>query len=404
MIAMQHPPTSPGSSPANTPALSTVEDAQAATLLAVIESAIAEYGGALPFDRYMELALYAPGCGYYASGTQKFGAQGDFITAPELTPLFSQCLAAQCAEVFALTGGGEVLEFGAGSGVMAADVLLELERLAQLPVSYSIIELSAELQHRQRAQIAARVPHLLDRVHWLSQLPEAGFRGVVLANEVLDAMPVHRFRIAADAVLEQFVGLAEGGLETRWGQVRTPGLSDAVRRALASLPALPDGYESEINLRLAPWLHALAQCLDTGALLLIDYGYTRREYLHPERGMGTLVCHFRQRAHGDPLFLPGLQDITASVDFSAVAEAARTAGLEMAGYTTQANFLLGCGLDVLLARSDPTQAADHLRTLQAVKQLMLPSEMGERFKVMGLTRRIEPSLRGFSTRDLSDRL
>ena len=384
--------------------MSAEEESHVATALAAIKSAIAEHNGALPFDQYMNLALHAPNFGYYASGTQKFGAQGDFVTAPELSPLFSQCLAAQCAQVLAQIDAGEILEFGAGSGVMAAEVLLELERLGQLPVRYAIIELSPELQHRQRERIAAQAPHLLNRLRWLTRLPETGFRGVVLANEVLDAMPVQRFRVTGGAIEEQFVGLSDDGLVTTWNAVQTAGLTDAVRRILAVESGLPDGYQSEINLRMAPWLGALAERLDAGAVLLIDYGYTRREYFHPERRMGTLICHFRQRAHADPLLLPGLQDITASVDFTAVAEAAQGAGLDLAGYTTQANFLLGCGLDHLLARLGESQGVEHLNALQAAKLLVLPSEMGERFKAIGLTRRIDRSLRGFSVRDLSGRL
>lgn len=401
---MQYYPRPRGQSCASIPPLSNEESTHVATALAALKSAIAAHGGNLPFDQFMNLALYAPGFGYYVSGNQKFGAHGDFVTAPELSPLFSQCLAAQCAEVLAQLDRGEILEFGAGSGAMAAEILLELERLERLPVRYAIVELSPALRYRQQQHIAERAPHLLDRVSWLERLPEVGFQGVVLANEVLDAMPVHRFRVTAMGMQEQFVRFEDDALRTTWGSVQTAGLTDAVRLVLADVAPVPDLYESEINLRLVPWVSALAERLDAGLVLLIDYGYTRREFFHPERHMGTLVCHFRQRAHADPTLLPGLQDITASVDFTAVAEAARATGLTLAGYTTQANFLFGCGLDNLLSRLDPTPVDAHLKALQMAKLLILPSEMGERFKVIGLTRRIDKRLRGFLVRDLSGRL
>ena len=365
----------------------------------------AEYQhGEIPFDRYMELALYAPGLGYYVNRSRKFGQDGDFITAPETSPLFSQCLARQCRQVLDTIGGGDILEFGAGSGVMAADLLAELQRLDCLPEHYLLLELSAELRQRQHETLQQKIPGLMGRVHWLDRLPEGGFRGVVLGNELLDAMPVHRFRIDESGLQEQFVAVSEAGIEASWRAAISPGLTDAVSAIQADVGPLLVGYESEVNLRLGPWVRAVAEQLAQGVILLIDYGYSRREYYHPERGQGTLICHYRHRAHGDAFVLPGLQDITANVDFTAVAEAGVESGLELAGFTTQAHFLAASGLDELMMASDPNQMRDHLQLVQGVKTLTLPSEMGERFKVIALSRGVDEPLRGFAMRDLRDRL
>jgi SAM-dependent MidA family methyltransferase len=359
---------------------------------------IAAAGGALPFDRFMELALYAPGLGYYVAGSRKFGAAGDFVTAPEISPLFGRALARQCAQVLAETGG-DILEFGAGTGTMAADILQQLAADGCLPDRYLILELSPELRVRQRDTLHARLGELAERVEWLDGLPD-GFRGVMLGNEVLDAMPVQRFRLTAEGVEEAFV-IADGeGFAWQWRPAASAGLDAAVAGLRDALPA---GYVSEINLRLWPWMTAVAQALHRGALLLIDYGYSGAEYYHPERDGGTLICHFRHRAHDDALALPGLQDITANVDFSALAQAGQAAGLTLAGYSTQAHFLIGCGLDELLADSDPASSA-YLDQLQGIKQLTLPSAMGERFKAIGFSRGLDLALRGFAMRDLRDRL
>lgn len=370
-------------------------EAMAARLRDEIEAA----GGRLPFDRFMELALYAPGLGYYVAGSRKFGAEGDFVTAPELSPLFGRAVARQCAEVLAVSGG-DILEFGAGSGAMAADVLLQLEADRALPERYLILELSPELQARQRDTLQQRAPQQLHRVQWLARLPE-GFTGVMLGNELLDAMPVQRFRLAAGGVEEAFVVAAGSGFAWQWAAAVSPGLAAAVAGCCRQLPV---GYVSEINLRLQPWFDAVAGALRQGVLLLIDYGYGGAEYYHPERDGGTLICHFRHRAHDDPLWLPGMQDITANVDFSAVARAGVSAGLALRGYTTQANLLIGCGLDALLADSDPADVAAHLDLVQGVKQLTLPSAMGERFKAIAFSRGVDLALRGFAVRDLRDRL
>ncbi|HEX7964185.1 MAG TPA: SAM-dependent methyltransferase [Gammaproteobacteria bacterium] len=366
--------------------------AHSARLSARIHEAIHGAGGRIPFSRYMELALYAPGLGYYSAGARKFGAAGDFITAPELSPLFSRCLARQCAEVLDGVEGGSILELGAGSGIMAADMLLELQALDSLPEEYLILEVSAELKERQRATLAAKVPGFAAKIRWLDALP-GRFTGVIVGNEVLDALPVERFRRAAGDY-EEYCVRSEG--EGFAWTTRPAGeqLAAALAALETTLPApLAAGYESEICLGAASLVASLAACLARGALLLLDYGYPRAAYYHPERSMGTLMCHYRQRAHGDPFLYPGLQDITAHVDFTAVAEAGTGAGLELAGYTTQAHFLMALGIAGL--------ADTGMRAAQQVKLLTLPEEMGERFKAIGFTRGVDASLQGFALRDLT---
>ena len=356
-------------------------------------------GGRLGFDRFMDLSLYAPGLGYYVAAMRKFGADGDFITAPEISSLFSRCLARQCMQVFAQLGGGDLLEFGAGTGVMAADILAELQGLNCLPERYLILELSPDLRQRQRETLHRLVPELVHLVHWLDAMPAPGFQGVVLANEVLDAMPVQRFRVERDGIKEQFVYYRDGGFRSAWDLPVTPGLEQAVEAM-----DLAVGYESEMNLRTVSWVEQLGELLNRGAVLLIDYGYPRSEYYHPQRSTGTLMCHYRHRAHADPLVLLGLQDITAHVDFTAIAEAGIHAGFEVAGFSTQAYFLMGCGLDSLMAASDPDDVERHMRLVQEIRRLTLPTEMGERFKVLGLTRGVEQPLMGFAMRDQRERL
>lgn len=343
-------------------------------------------GGCIPFDRYMELALYAPGLGYYSNGLRKFGEAGDFVTAPEISPLFGGCIAGQCLEVMDQIGECDILEFGAGSGRLAADILTGLDRLGHLPRRYCILELSAALRQRQQALLEQELPHLAGRVQWLDGLPER-FSGVLIANEVIDAMPVQRFRLSEQSVQEQFLRWDGDRLQFLWDEPQTQGLAQAVER-LRAHHGLPPGYESEINLRARAWIGELASCLRQGLVLLIDYGYSGREFYHPQRDRGTLICHYRHRVHDDPFILPGLQDITANVDFTALAEAGETAGFERIAFTSQAWFLLGGGLERLLAQlpgfeQDPRR---HLSQLQAVKRLTLPNEMGERFKVLGMAK------------------
>lgn len=371
-------------------------------LRALIAEEMEREGGAIPFRRFMELALYAPGLGYYSAGSHKLGAAGDFVTAPEISPLFGRTLARPCAELLAALGGGEVLEVGAGTGRMAADVLAEMHRLGTMPERYLILELSAELRERQALTLQQSVPELAARVHWLEHLPER-FQGVILANELLDALPVHLFWIEGRTAHELYVSQGNGEFSWRSGPWSDPRLPERIQALEAELGGpLADGYVSEINLAAEDWMRSVGDVLERGLMLLIDYGHGRREYYHPQRDMGTLLCHYRHRAHGDPLILPGLQDITAHVDFTAVAEAGTAAGLELLGYTTQANFLLGSGLTELLA--GPVDAEAQLALANEVRRLTLPQEMGETFKVISLGRGELPELPGFRIRDLRDRL
>ncbi len=368
-----------------------------------LRAEIAAAGGELPFARFMEIALHEPGLGYYSGGARKFGAEGDFVTAPEISPLFARCLARELAPVLAATGG-DILELGAGTGRMAADLLQALAGRDTLPRRYRILELSAELRARQRETLEACAPSFLGMVEWLERLPASGFRGAIVANEVVDAMPVQRFRVA-DGIRELGVRTGAAGFEWCELQRPTPGLIARVEALGRELGATrPQGYVSELNLALEAWVAALAGALDEGLMLLIDYGFPRREYYHPERSGGTLMCHYRHRAHSDPFIYPGLQDITAHVDFTALAEAGHAAGLTVSGYTTQAFFLAGAGIDALLAEADGSEA-ERVRLAQGAKQLLLPSEMGELFKVIALSRGIEGlALQGFSVRDLRHKL
>jgi len=357
-------------------------------------------GGWIGFERFMELALYAPGMGYYSGGAHKFGAAGDFVTAPELSSLFSQTLAAQASQVMALSAP-QIIEVGAGSGRLAADMLLELERCSALPEHYHILELSGELRERQRASITQRAPHLLARVDWLDRLPEH-FDGTVLANELLDAMPVSLI-VWDDAMIhERGVSLENG--EFVWRD--RPAQGRALERAqmLADEYVLSPGYLSEINLAGADWTAAWGRILGRGALILIDYGFPRHEYYHEQRDTGTLMCHYRHQAHSEPFFLPGLQDITAHVDFTAIVEAGFDAGLELLGYTTQASFLLNCGLPDILGRIPADDLLRYLPRSRAVQKLISPAEMGDLFKVIALGKGIDETLIGFAQGDRSETL
>jgi SAM-dependent MidA family methyltransferase len=376
-----------------------------------IRAAIDERGGTIAFDQYMRMTLYEPGLGYYSAGAVKFGRDGDFVTAPEVSPLFGRCLARQVRQVLATIDGGDILEFGAGSGRLAADVLAELEGLDTLPGNYLILEVSADLRERQQHLLAERIPRLLARVRWLDTLPDR-FRGVVIANEVLDAMPVKRFRWLGDGALELGVGIGEAGFVWKAMPAGTDiPLAAAVARIRADIGLVPGagidwppGYTSEVNLAIGPWIAALAAVLESGAALLIDYGYPRREYYHPQRTEGTLLCHYRHRVHGDPFWQPGLQDITAAVDFTAVAEAAQAAGLAIAGFTTQARFLLALGLTDRLAEQSGRNAPARLELARQARMLTLPAEMGEHFKVLALTRAWNEPLAGFTGVDQTARL
>jgi len=373
---------------------------QSVRLLELVAADIDAGGGWIPFSRYMERVLYAPGLGYYSGGARKFGPGGDFITAPEITPLFGQALAAQIEQLM-LASAPQVIEVGAGTGLLAVDLLLELEARGCLPEHYGILELSGELRARQIETLAQKAAHLAPRVRWLEELPEC-FSGVVVANEVLDVMPVHLLASRADGLFERGVSLAldaEGALRLCWADVPATGAVRDAAQALA-LPVPREGeYVTELNLAGAAWVSAWAERLETGALLLIDYGYPRAEYYLPSRSSGTLLCYYRHHAHGDPFLWPGLNDITAFVDFTSVADAAFEAGLDVGGYTTQAQFLFNCGVLECLARRGPPEKADYIRAARAVQRLTAPQEMGELFKVLALSRGIDQPLLGFMRGD-----
>ncbi|UCC56434.1 MAG: SAM-dependent methyltransferase [Gammaproteobacteria bacterium] len=369
----------------------------------LIRKEIAAAGGTLPFSVYMERCLYTPGLGYYSAGSRKFGSAGDFITAPELSPLFGRCLAQTCSHVLEQLQGGDILEFGAGSGVLAVDVLGELERLGRLPGRYLILERSAELRERQQQRVTEQLPHLRERINWLEALPEPGFAGVLLANEVVDAMPAERFRWTGAGVEQFCVSCSDTGFDWQLQAAHDAGLIAAVQE-LAREYRLADGYSSEFNLSIIPWMESVADVIGRGLLLLCDYGYPRREYYHPQRNGGTLMCHYRHRAHDNPFLWPGLQDITTHVDFTAVANAGVAAGLDVAGYATQAGFLLDCGLDTLLLATGPVDSVDYVRAAQQAKQLTLPGEMGERFAFIGLAKGVDGPLPGFRMQDIRHRL
>ena len=361
----------------------------------------------MTFAQFMQKALYTPNLGYYSNSLPKIGAQGDFITAPEISPIFSRCLARQAQQVLRTLDTPNIIEFGAGRGTMAKDMLLELHRLAQPLERYYIIELSADLQQRQKETLQAALPaELFKKVVWLNQLPSTPIPAVIFANEVLDAMPFERLRIEPHHAMRGYVRYndAKEKFEWHYQPITDHHLQKFANRLIQHIGEVSElGYDTEINLHIKPWLESLNGILSQGAVFLIDYGYAREEYYQPARVMGTLRCHYQHRAHQNPFFYPGLQDITAHVDFTAVAEAGFESGFKVAGYTTQANFLMGSGL---LEMSAPPEAeiTEQLKLAQQIKTLTLPNEMGESFKVIALTKQCDLSLIGFSVRDLRHQL
>ena len=338
----------------------------------------------------MELALYAPGLGYYMAGARRLGRDGDFVTAPEISRLFGRTLARQLRELSAL-GLSEILEIGAGSGALAADVLLELERAACAPARYLILELSPDLRDRSRDTLAARAPHLVERVAWLNRLPPR-FSGAIIGNEVLDAMPVHRFERGEHGIVELGVSLRDGALA--WSSRATP---EAARVDPECFPAKP--YRTEVQSIACAFVRSAAASLQRGVVVLIDYGFPRHEYYHPQRADGTLMCHYRHRAHDDPFFLPGLQDITSHIDFSSIADAGREAGLELLGYTNQAQFLVNCGITDLLGETSPEDVKAYAPLAAEAQKLLSPAEMGELFKAIAFGKGVAEPLVGFAEGD-----
>jgi len=377
---------------AELPIPSPAAQATSRTLAARLAARIEATGGWLPFIEFMDMALHLPGLGYYAGGSLKFGPAGDFVTAPELTPLFGQALARQVAQILAVLPAPTLLEVGAGSGRLAADLLRALEALDALPERYAILELSGELRARQRETLVAEVPHLAERVVWLDALPES-ITGCVVANELLDALPTHAVAWRPEGPMERGVALADGGFA--WAERPAAGL---LAETMASLPVVAP-YESEIGLPARAWVAAWGSRLERGALLLIDYGLPRHELYHPLRNHGTLRCHYRQRSHDDPFWWPGLSDITSHVDFTAIAEAGFAAGLDVLGYASQAAFLIDCGIGELLMARQQAGGEPALRASGAAQMLLAPGEMGELFKVLVLGRGIAEPLLGFRRGD-----
>ena len=375
------------------------ETLHAGRVLAMLQQRIRAAGGWLPFDAYMRHALYEPGLGYYSAGARKIGAGGDFTTAPEITPLFGRCIARHCAEVLAGVGGGEILELGAGSGRLACDVLAALAERGALPTRYRILEVSADLRERQRVRIAGLPAPLAALVEWIDTPAREPWRGALIANEVLDALPVQCFQWQDGQLVERGVALGPAN----WPEWKNRPAADALREEVARLRvdagvAWPRGFASELCPQVGAWIGEVTRSMERGVALFVDYGLPRREYYHPHRKSGTLRCHYRQRAHEDPFAHPGMEDITAWVDFTRVAEAAESAGLEVMGYTTQAALLLGLGIEaeVAAAPDEPTR----IRRASVVRRLLMPEEMGETFKAIALGRGCDVPLAGFDVQDL----
>ncbi len=380
--------------PATLPPPSPDAAAHSTQLYELISQDIARQGGWIPFSRFMELALYAPGLGYYAAGAHKFGAAGDFITAPELSALFGRTLARQLHEVMQASTP-HILELGAGSGKLALDVLGELERRDALPETYSILEVSADLRARQQALLQEKLPALAGRVRWLDALPEQ-FTGAVFGNEVLDALPVHQLHWTQGRVFERGVGLEDGRFAWQERLPQNSALLDAAKTI-----RVPDDYMSELSLAARGLVATLCERMAKGALLFIDYGFGAREYYHPQRTRGTLMCHYRHHAHDDPFYLPGLQDITAHVDFTAVAEAGIDSGAHFLGYTSQAHFLINNGVTEFMQEVSPDDLKAYAPISAQLQKLTSPAEMGELFKVIALGKELDQPLAGFLRGDLS---
>jgi len=357
-----------------------------------IASTILAEGDWIPFSRYMDLALHAPGLGYYAAGSRKFGGEGDFVTAPEISPLFARCIALQARQVLEATAG-EILELGPGSGALAADMVEELKSHGAAPRRYLLLEVSPELRERQRERFAERFPGDTERFVWVDKLPEK-FRGLVVANEVLDVIPCALVRRSGEEIFERGVMLTEAGFA--WDDQALPD-GELKRRAANVFPPGDFDYLSEINFAAEGLVRTIAGSLEAGVALFIDYGFPEREYYHAQRSMGTLRCHYRHRVNGDPFFWPGLQDITAHVDFTAMARAAEQADAEVLGFTTQAYFLISCGLAVMVSTADPTMTLSRLQASSAVRRLIAPQDMGELFKVLAIGKGFPGPILGFQS-------
>ena len=369
------------------------ERAHSERLLQLLRTQIASHGP-MPFAQYMERCLYAPGLGYYSAGKTKFGEAGDFVTAPELGGLFAQCVASAVQPVLAMLGSeADFLELGGGSGAFAEAALHAFDAVGTLPCRYLILEPSADLRERQRERLAAALPEALNaRVAWLDRPPEAEWRGVLFANEVVDALPTTRFTLRAGEIYEEHVTLDGEGRLMRTDRPADALVAGAVRHLERDLgQSFADGYRSEVLPQLPYWIQAVAGTLVAGVMLFVDYGYVRREYYLPERSDGTLMAHYRHHAHNDPLHWPGLNDLTASVDFTALAEAGNSAGFGVAAYLPQAQFLLASGLQTAFEQAHAQAGDDFARhhLAQEVRRLTMPEQMGERFQAMLFARGLE---------------
>lgn len=388
---------------ATLPPASEIALAHSRSVQTMIRDKIQAAGGWIPFEHFMNLALYAPGMGYYNSGTTKLGSAGDFVTAPEISSLFGRTLAQQVMQISRYINHADILEFGAGSGKLASDLLLELEKLDSLPGKYFILEISAELRQRQQMLLANKAPHLMHLIEWLEQLPTQ-FNGTILANEVLDAMPVHIVTWHKDALFERGVTWQNDQFAWQDRPIQNEELRKAAGQLIPQINPNNDlnhPYVSEINLAATYFIRSLANILQQGVILLIDYGFGRSEYYHPQRKQGTLMCHYCHHAHDDPFYLPSLQDITSHVDFSAITEAAENTGLALLGYTTQAHFLINCGITEILARTSTEDINNYLPQANQLQKLVSPAEMGELFKVIALGKSFSEPLIGFSRGDIS---
>lgn len=379
------------------------EAEHAARVLDAIRARIDCAGGWLPFDDYMELALYAPGLGYYSAGARKLGAGGDFTTAPEISPLFGYCLAGQCVQLLQGLGDGDILELGAGTGRLAFDILSRLAAEEALPARYRILEISADLRERQQTLLARLPQAVAARVEWIDAPPATPWQGVLVANEVLDALPVQCFHWDGEGVQERGVAMDDTGrLIWKKRAANAELTAEVIRLREDARVDWAPGYDSELCPRVAPWIAEVTGSLARGVALFTDYGLPRRDYYHLGRSTGTLRCHYRQSAHEDPFAHPGMEDITAWVDFTRVAEAADAASLDVLGFSTQAALLLGLGIEQeLLAIADE---AGRIRGASEARQLLMPGEMGETFKAMALGRGWDQPLRGFAIQDLRARL
>lgn len=390
-------------SPATLPPASEMALKHSHAVQLMIRDKILAAGGWISFEQFMNLALYAPGMGYYSSGTTKLGSAGDFVTAPEISSLFGRTLAQQVAQISKQINPADILEFGAGSGKLALDLLLELEKLDALPRKYFILDVSAELRQRQQMLLNNQAPHLLHLIEWLQQLPEQ-FTGIIFANEVLDAMPVHLVNWHGNTILERGVTWQDAQFAWQDRAIQNAQLlliADQLAQQINPSNDCSCSFISEVNLAASYFIRSLADILQEGVIILIDYGFGRTEYYHPQRNQGTLMCHYRHYAHSDPFFLPGLQDITSHVDFSAITQAAENNGLLLTGYTTQAYFLINCGITEILSQISAEDIHHYLPQANQLQKLISPAEMGELFKVIAFSKNFSNCLIGFRSGDMS---